>query len=317
MNAWRGDISIVVTSRAGAASNPYANGQNCNMPFTRTDALIPLDPNQAVDEGWTAATDHRPLAVTWHWSVTADLALCRSVLGGGRAERRGIASAHFGIGRSFKEGVDRYVTLDNRSWHAGVNQTLQWDGRRLVDQRFKATRTSIGVETVSMGCARHGYAVDDNWLDAAEPDGQHMMRVQPWTSEQVDMMIAIGKEIIDRWPNIGVRNHHGHHDICPGYKRDVAAFPFARVLRGIYDDPSIPDVWAPVWMPKGRQQALLALGYDLGPTGADGEWGRMSDTVLRDFQRNHGAEEDGMWTTFVSWKMYDAVTAGGCKFADW
>jgi N-acetyl-anhydromuramyl-L-alanine amidase AmpD len=281
------------------------------MAFARTDALIPLEPGQATGRGWTSVTNGRPVGVTWHWTATRDLALCRTVLGGANAERKGEASAHYAIGRSFAEGVDRYVSIEDRSWHAGVNQTLQWDGKPLLDNRFKASRTTIGIETVHIGFAREGVVAKADWIDAAEPNGKHVMRVPPWTDEQIEMMVAIGQEIVARWPLIGVRHHHGHHDICPGYKQDVGGFPFARVLRGIYDDPNVPDVWTPLWMPRQRQSALLALGYSLGSAGADGDWGRMSDAGLRTFQRDHGMFEDGMWTTFVNWKVLDVMQARG------
>lgn len=281
------------------------------MAFTRTDALIPHADGQAIGRGWTSATDNRPVGITWHWTVTEDLALCRRVLGGANAERRGEASAHFGIGRSFAEGVDRYVSIEDRSWHAGINQTLQWDGKALTDGRFKGSRTTIGIETVSIGYARASVHAHDDWIEAAEPDGKHVMRVQPWTSEQRAMMIAIGQEIVARWPHIDFRDHHGHHDICPGYKQDVSGFPFAEVLRGIYPGKRIVDVWTPFWLPVQRQETLLRLGYDLGSSGADGDWGRLSDAALRRFQREQGMVQDGMWTTFVSWKVYDVMTARG------
>ena len=182
--------------------------------------LIPLRSGQAVTRGWPAAIGRMPLGVTWHWTVTRDLALCRRVLGGANAERRGAASAHYGVGRSFAEGVDRYVSLENRSWHAGINQLYRWDGRPLEDPSYKGSRSTIGVETVHMGHSTPGMPAAHGWIDAASPLGRKM-RIQPWTEEQVAMMIAIGKEIIDRWPNIGPRDHHGHHDLCPTYKVDV------------------------------------------------------------------------------------------------
>jgi N-acetyl-anhydromuramyl-L-alanine amidase AmpD len=281
------------------------------MSFTRTDALIPIGDGQAVGRGWTSATDFRPMGVTWHWTATRDLALCRQVLGGPNAERRGEASAHYGIGRSFAEGVDRYVSIEDRSWHAGINQTLLWNGAALRDNRLKGTRTTIGVETVSIGFAREGVPAEPDWIVVAEPNGKHVMRVPPWTAEQIAMMIAVGKEIVARWPGIAFRDHHGHHDLCPGYKQDVAGFPFAEVLRGVYDNPGIPDVWTPLRTPLQRQRALLTLGFDLGSFGADGDWGRFSDAALRRFQRERGLVEDGMWTTFVSWKVFDVMAEKG------
>jgi N-acetyl-anhydromuramyl-L-alanine amidase AmpD len=282
------------------------------MSFERRDALIPFGPDQAVGKGWTAATEGRPVGVTWHWTATLDLPACTRILGGPNAERRGEASAHYAIGRSFAEGVDRYVSLEDRSWHAGINQTLRWDGRGMgSDARFKASRTTIGVETVTVGNERPGFPAGRDWIRAADPTGKHEMLVQPWTVEQQEMMIVVGKEIVTRWPNIGVRDHHGHHDLCPGYKQDVAGFPFAHILRGIYGDPSIPDVWSPLWLPTERQNALLQLGYDLGPLSTDGDWGRASDAALRRFQRENGMVQDGMWTTFVNWKVYDVMMDRG------
>jgi len=285
------------------------------MPFKRTQSLIPLDPGQAISQGWTAATDRRAVGVTWHWTATRDLAACRRILGGANAERKGEASAHFGVGRSLAEGVDEYVGVENRSWHAGKNQTLRWDGAPLRSGDFKAARTTIGVETVTVGHARPGFPAGPDWIEAAVPNGKHVLLVEPWTDEQVDMMIALGKDIVARWPNIGVRDHHGHHDLCPGYKVDPVGFPFARVLRGIYDDDAIPDVWTPLWLPAQRQRALIALGHDLGSTGADGDWGRRSDGALRAFQRDHGVLEDGMWTTFTNWRVFDTLRGRGLDLA--
>jgi N-acetyl-anhydromuramyl-L-alanine amidase AmpD len=123
------------------------------------------------------------------------------------------------------------------------------------------------------------------------------------------MCIQVGREIVDRWPHIGVRDHHGHHDIAPDRKIDVAGFPFARVLRGIYADPTIPDVWSPFETVHQRQRALIALGFDLGAAGADGDWGRKSRDALLAFQRQHRMADNGMWSTFVNWKLHDVFPA--------
>lgn len=276
-------------------------------------ALIPLEPGQSVNRGWVPALGNRPLGVTWHWTVTRTLAHCRRLLGGASAERKGVASAHYGVGRSFEEGVDRYVSLENGSWHAGVGQVLRWDGGPYDpnhNESYKGSRSTIGVETVTMGYATGTVPAGPDWIEAAAPEGWPM-RVQPWTEEQVVMMVAVGKEIVARWPHIRPDDHHGHHDLCPGYKVDVSGFPFARVLRAIYDDPAIPDVWTPLWTARGRQRALLALGYDPGPSGADGRWGRHSDAALRRFQRDGGLVVNGMWTTFVSRAVHAALAEQG------
>jgi N-acetyl-anhydromuramyl-L-alanine amidase AmpD len=286
------------------------------MAYTRRDVLIPLEPGQAVSKGWTQATGGKAMGITWHWTACSTLAVCREVLGGAHAERKGNASAHYGIGRTFAEGIDRYVSIENRSWHAGINQTLSWDGKATngVADR-KGTRTTIGVETVSVGNGDVNSPSHADWIRAAKPDGS-VTAVQPWTEDQLTMIVEVGKEIVARFPNITVRNHHGHHDLCPDYKTDVVGFPFARVLRDIYNDPSVPDVWTPLWMPAQRQRVLIALGYDLGPAGADGHWGAKSQAALRQFQTDNGMLVDERWTTFVCWKAYDVLTAKGLVLAD-
>lgn len=277
-------------------------------------AMIPLESGHAVTRGWPPALGRKPLGVTWHWTVTRDLAVCRRVLGGANAERKGQASAHYGIGRSFAEGVDRYVTLENRSWHAGINQLYRWDGKTLDDPNYKGSRSTIGIETVSMGYSTPTFPAQPDWPEVASPVARKM-RIQPWTEEQIEMMVEVGKEIVARWSHIGPRDHHGHHDLCPTYKVDVAGFPFARVLRGIYDDPTIPDIWTPLWLPRQRQKALIALGFDLGPLGADGDWGQLSDHALRTFQRNNGMVTDGLWTSFTNWKVTDQLRDRGLDLA--
>ncbi len=277
------------------------------MPVTITDYLIPVENGQAVSAGWPGG---EPLGVTWHWTAGPTIASCRQALGGANPDRKGIASAHFCVGRSLAEGVDRYVTLENRSWHAGKNQTVRWDGKPLTKDAEKASRTTVGIETVNLGYAREGFPAKSDWITVARPDGRSVMQVQPWSDEQIGMMIEVGREVVRRWPSITERAHHGHHDICPGYKDDVAGFPFAQVLSGIYGRP-IPDVWTPFRTVTGRQKALNLLTY---PVEVDGAWGAQSDKALRQFQADLKLAANGMWNSFVCWRVYDLFQVRGMDF---
>ena len=110
-------------------------------------------------------------------SGTADLAEARALIGPGGA-RRGEASAHFGVGRSLAEGIDRWVDLEHRSWHAGKAQTLDLWGRPSTDAT-KAARTTIGIETAHPGYAREDVPDGPDFTDALDPTGRPL-RIAPW-----------------------------------------------------------------------------------------------------------------------------------------
>lgn len=267
---------------------------------------IPLEEGQAISAGWPEETGGRPRAVTWHWTATRTLDECNRLLGGAQAERKGLASAHYGVGRTLDEGIERYVGLDDRSWHAGKEQILRWDGRPMTRPAEKGSRTSIGIETVHFGYARRGWPSRDDWILAHSVDGSWAMRIAPWPEEQVELMAAVGREIVERWPHLGPRDHHGHHDLCPGYKVDPAGFPFARVLRRVYGDPTLPDPWTPSWSAAGRRRLLRQLGYAVSSSEAE-TWTDADRRALRRFQRDRGFVADGLWTTAMAWQAFDAL----------
>lgn len=286
----------------------------------RNDHMIPVAPGQSVNKGWPARHGNKPLGVTWHWAVTRKLSVLRDVLGGPNAEKKGVASAHYGIGRTFAEGVDRYVSLENGSWHAGKHQSLRWDGKLLGDDDFKGSRSTIGIETSHIGANLGVVKAEADWIRTATPLGVPIL-VQPWTEEQIVMCIEVGREIVRRWPHIGPADHHGHHDICPldgngvAYKIDVCGFPFARVLRGIYPDKAIADVWTPLETVRQRQRALKVLGYNIGAAGVDGKWGTSSRNALLLFQRHEGLVQNGLWSTFVSRAIHRELAERGLDLA--
>ena len=270
------------------------------------DHLIPVERGQAVSQGWTRAFPH-PTGVTWHWTATWDLETCRRILGGPDALRKGKASAHFCVGRTSDEGIDRYVAMSNRSWHAGIGQTLTWDGRDAVTSKNKASRTTIGIETAHIGYARRGVKAKRNWTEWASYDGRHTYVIPPWPVEQIRLMILLGGFIQGAFPYLTPQDHHGHADICPGRKVDVLGFPWVPVLDGIYGEGTTVDVWTPYRTVEQRQQALIDLGHDLGRWGADGDWGRLSVGALEDFQQAQGLAEDGYWTVFTARAIHKAL----------
>ncbi len=271
-------------------------------------SMIPLEPGQAVRRGWGNLGG--AVGVTMHWAVTPTVAVCTKIIGGVNALRKGQASAHYCIGRSFEEGTARYVALENRSFHSQTGQTLRWNGQPMRTKRFSGINTTIGIETAHLGFATPPEIVAGQFVVAAAPNGVSM-DVQLWTDEQIAMIIAIGKEIVARFPGIGVRDWHGHQDVAPKRKIDVAGFPFARVLRGVYDDDSIPDVWTALWGVTARQKVLIALGHPLERFGADGDWGNESRKALKAFQLQNGMVANVFWSTFTCWKVHELLQAKG------
>ncbi len=278
-------------------------------------SMIPVESGQAVKPGWAGTPFDKPVGVTMHWAVTPTLSLCTKIIGGSNAARKGQASAHCCVGRSFEEGAARYVSLEDRSFHSQAGQRLRWDGQAMPNKSFSGIHTTIGIETVHMGFADQAEVSAGQFISAAAPNGVPL-EVQLWTDEQMEMLVAMGKEITGRWPGIGVRDWHGHQDLAPLRKIDVTGFPFAKLLREVYDDPSIPDVWTSLRDVTARQKALVALGHPLAPFGADGGWGQVSRLGLKNFQRENGMVANGFWSTFTCWKIQDLLQQKGLSIED-
>ncbi|MEO1292488.1 MAG: N-acetylmuramoyl-L-alanine amidase [Pseudomonadota bacterium] len=210
--------------------------------------------------------DVRPLSprVSWHYGV-----------GLGTSMTKGDMDEH--------EGVERYVGLEDRSHHAGKKQLVRWDGygrsgysersgkvkRVYLSGDDKASRTTIGIEVVNRGKlvtqhftrrdktkgTRRAYNVPPEPVEYASISGEP--KAWPVFSDvQYDMMIAVGREIVARWPHLRPWHHHGHMDICPGYKSDPQGLDFHRLLCGIYPDETIPDIWTPLSSVAQRQRTL-------------------------------------------------------------
>ena len=64
-------------------------------------------------------------------------------------------------------------------------------------------------------------------------------------------------------------------------------------------------------MPKPRQRALIALGFNLGPTLDDGDFGTLSTRALIDFQESTNSVKIPHWTTFTCDKIFHALQDKG------
>ena len=117
---------------------------------------------------------------------------------------KGAVSAHYLLPDPHEPGyraagyeelrVFRLVDEDKRAWHAGVSQ---WRGRNNLNSR------AIGIELVNQ----------------ARDDGG-VFTFPGYAEEQVDMLIALLRDILGRYPQIGPADILGHSDVAYWRKSD-------------------------------------------------------------------------------------------------
>ena len=61
------------------------------------------------------------------------------------------------------------------------------------------------------------------------------------------------------------------------------------------------------------QSMLIELGYDVGPSGADGKFGTKTQEAVKQFQKDHGLKADGVVGP-KTWEALDEAIAGETKY---
>lgn len=156
------------------------------------------------------------------------------------------------------------VDENERSWHAGVSE---WADRNNLND------TAIGIETVNL-------ATDDG--------GKFVF--PPFHPQQIEAIIELSKNIVQRYPDISPVNIVGHSDIAPGRKSDPgAAFPWEELYKagiGAWPDANIVDKYTRKFTSQGipGQGIILNLlnkyGYSVKTANTDAGF----KALLRAFQ---------------------------------
>ncbi|QQG30525.1 N-acetylmuramoyl-L-alanine amidase [Pectobacterium carotovorum] len=160
--------------------------------------------------------------------------------------------------------VFNLVDEKERAWHAGDSS---WANRTNIND------TSIGIEIVNL----------------ASDDGHGNITYPLFNTSQIDAVIDLSLNIIQRYPDITPVNIVGHSDIAPGRKNDPgAAFPWEKLYNsgiGAWFEQSTKEKYESQFqqaMPSDSEIILKFKEYGYDVTNADSEKGLQD--LVRAFQ---------------------------------
>lgn len=174
--------------------------------------------------------------------------------------------------------VYQLVEESRRAWHAGASA---WKNRHNIND------TSIGIEIVNLGPDRPYHEVER--LLEENPDALLNIHWAPYSPAQIDALIALSRDIIDRH-GIAPTDVVAHSDIAPTRKIDPGpAFPWRQLHEagiGVWPDDALVARYRVRFETDPPslsllQNALAMWGY---PLEVSGELDRQTRAVLRAFQ---------------------------------
>lgn len=171
----------------------------------------------------------------------------------------------------------KLVDEDKRAWHAGNSV---WQGRSELND------SSIGIEIVNVPECH----VDSEAKTTSE-HGENRLCVFPdYDPKQIELLIALSKDILARNPDISPTRVVGHADIAPARKNDPGPrFPWFELYQaGIgawYDNDTFEQYWQRFnqYQPNIGlvQSALRAYGYNVLETGIRDEQTRNAISAFQ------------------------------------
>ncbi|MGY0637709.1 MAG: penicillin binding protein PBP4B [Paraglaciecola chathamensis] len=171
----------------------------------------------------------------------------------------------------------KLVDEDKRAWHAGNSV---WQGRSELND------SSIGIEIVNVPECHF-----DSEAKTTSEHGENRLCVFPdYDPKQIELLIALSKDILARNPDISPTRVVGHADIAPARKNDPGPrFPWFELYQaGIgawYDNDTFEQYWQRFnqYQPNFGlvQSALRAYGYNVLETGIRDEQTRNAISAFQ------------------------------------
>lgn len=169
------------------------------------------------------------------------------------------------------------VDESRRAWHAGDSY---WAGKSGLNDQ------SIGIELVN----RSWCHASTEWVDPESGRPDRLCFYPDFADEQIELLVELLDDILERHPNIEPTHIIGHSDIAPNRKVDPGPrFPWQRLAMlgygAWYDDATVIRYWErfrdqPLPL-SNVQRALAAYGYKIDVTG---EYDEQTRNVMRAFQ---------------------------------
>ncbi|MEQ8206098.1 MAG: N-acetylmuramoyl-L-alanine amidase [Woeseia sp.] len=173
--------------------------------------------------------------------------------------------------------VFQLVPETGRAWHAGHSY---WGGRTALNDQ------SLGIEIVNQTYCHSSPATTTT--TGSEPE--RLCFYPDFAESQMDLVIELLSDLLNRYPDISPTNIVGHSDIAPGRKIDPGPrFPWQRLYRlgfgAWFDDETVVRYWEqfrqqPVPL-ENIQRALHAYGYGIE---ISGELDEQTREVISAFQ---------------------------------
>ncbi|MDO9092506.1 MAG: N-acetylmuramoyl-L-alanine amidase [Rubrivivax sp.] len=229
----------------------------CATRVTTTEGGVPIDTSHTAQ-----GQDSRAMFLVIHYTV-ADLPLSLHIL------TKQQVSAHYLLSDESPPRIFRLVDENRRAWHSGLSG---WKGHRLLNA------SSIGIEIVHPGF---------------KPGFDKQRIYQPFPKEQIDALIPLVKDIVQRH-QIKPERILGHGEVTPSYKEDPGpTFPW-KLLADLGITPPWPDaqlvaqqqaIFATALPDAAWFQAALAQhGYVIERSGL---WDEQTRRVMMNFQMRY------------------------------